>query len=409
MTSSLADKKIFGLWINGAERPSISGRTIPIEDPSTTEIFGHVAEAAEEDVKLAIKNADEVFQSGIWSQSNPKDRANVLFAAARILRERLNEIIDIEVRSIGRPIREMKAQITRLPEWLEYFGSLCMTFEGGVTGFTGNFLNYYRRVPLGVVGQITPWNHPLLIAVKKAAPAIAAGNSVVIKPSELAPISVLVLGEIFSQAGLPAGVLNVVPGYGATAGRALSESPLICKIDLTGGTPTGRIVGASAGRNLAAVTSELGGKAPFIVFDDADLIGSVNMAAFAAFIATGQTCVAATRILVHKSVFAKFQELFVEKIKAIRVGDPKDACCQLGPLISKDQRDRVAQLRRHPSISIRCESALNKDMPTDSWISPSRRAPRSSAEESIQSGRERPISPRDTTICQRSSATANPR
>jgi len=181
------------------------------------------------------------------------------------------------------------------------------TAEGGVTPFGGDFVNYYRRIPLGVVGQITPWNHPLLIAMKKIAPALACGNSIVVKPSELAPVAVIELGRILSEAGVPAGVVNIVPGLGLAAGKALAENPKLSKIDVTGGTVTGRSIASAAGRNLVPVTAELGGKAPMIIFDDVDLDEVVNAAAFAMFIATGQTCIAATRMLVHKNIFEAFK------------------------------------------------------------------------------------------------------
>ena len=185
-----------------------------------------------------------------------------------MLKEVVGDIAMMESVQSGRPIREMNAQLQRLPHWLEYNAALIRTVEGGVPPFEGRYINYVRRVPLGVVGQITPWNHPLLIALKKAAPALSAGNCVVCKPSELAPCSVLEFAAILSAAGVPDGVFNVVPGLGAVAGNALCASPRIKKLDITGGTATGKVVGAMAGGNLAHFTAELGGKAPVIVFED---------------------------------------------------------------------------------------------------------------------------------------------
>jgi acyl-CoA reductase-like NAD-dependent aldehyde dehydrogenase len=192
-----------------------------------------------------------------------------------------------------------------------------------------------------VVGLLTPWNHPLLITTKKLAPALAAGNTVVIKPSELAPLTVLELARLCAEAGIPEGVVNVVTGFGPTAGKALAEHPGLAKVDLTGGTATGRAVAAAAGRNLARVTAELGGKTPVIIFEDADLEAAVNGAVFAAFIATGQTCVQGARLLVQRSILEPFTDRLVRKVRALRLGDPLDPATQVGPLISAAQRERV--------------------------------------------------------------------
>eukprot|EP00742_Colponemidia_sp_Colp-10_P004301 GILJ01004588.1.p1 GENE.GILJ01004588.1~~GILJ01004588.1.p1 ORF type:complete len:460 (-),score=62.85 GILJ01004588.1:52-1248(-) len=240
----------------------------------------------------------------------------------------------------------MNAQLGRLPEWLEYFGSLIRTQEGSVPPFFGPYVNYVRRIPLGVVGQITPWNHPLLIAIKKISPALAAGNSIVVKPSELAPAAVIEFAKILTEAGLPNGVLNVVTGLGAVSGKALAEHPNLAKIDLTGGTETGRAVAAAAGKNLVSVIAELGGKAPVIVFEDADIEQAINGAAFATFIASGQTCVMGARLLIHKSIYSKFMDQYLRKVKSIRVGPPSDPTTQMGPVVSKSQLNRVEHFMR---------------------------------------------------------------
>ncbi|KAJ3072667.1 hypothetical protein HK102_006186, partial [Quaeritorhiza haematococci] len=243
----------------------------------------------------------------------------------------------------------MRAQLARLPEWIEYFASVVRTSEGAVPPFKGDMLNYVKRVPLGVVGQITPWNHPLLIAIKKIAPALAAGNSIVVKPSELAPVSVLLFAQYCQEAGVPDGVVNVVCGYGPEAGRALSESPRLAKVDLTGGTETGRIVAANAGKNLIGCISELGGKTPIVVFEDAvadekGLDDVVEGIAFAAFIATGQTCVTGSRLMIQSSVYDRVLNRLVEKTKSLRLGMPHLTTTQIGPLISRTQLDRVERM-----------------------------------------------------------------
>ena len=212
-------------------------------------------------------------------------------------------------------------------------------------------VNLLQRQPLGVCGQITPWNHPLLIAIKKLSPALAAGNSIVIKPSELAPITVIDFAELCSEAGVPPGVINVVPGYGWIAGKALCENPMIAKLviaftkftqkDITGGTETGRKIASSAGQRLITCTAELGGKTPVIIFEDASLEDAVNGATFAAFIASGQTCVMGSRILVHESIHDEFVARLVQKVKGLTVGDPLDRSVHMGPVISRPQLDRI--------------------------------------------------------------------
>jgi acyl-CoA reductase-like NAD-dependent aldehyde dehydrogenase len=207
--------------------------------------------------------------------------------------------------------------------------------------FKGDVINYVTRVPLGVVGIISSFNHPLLISLKKIAPALSAGNCVVVKPSEIAPINVLRFGELCFRAGLPAGVLNIVCGYGHEAGVALTNSSLISLIDFTGGTATGRKIASKAGENLIGYIAELGGKAPVIVFADADLEQAVNGSCFAAFIASGQTCVMGSRVLVHEKILKEFTRRFVAKAKAIQLMDPKNEKCQMGPVISSASLGRV--------------------------------------------------------------------
>lgn len=205
--------------------------------------------------------------------------------------------------------------------------------------------------------QITPWNHPLLIAVKKIAPALAAGNSVVVKPSELAPLTVVELAELCFDTGLPAGVLNCVPGLGSVAGAALAANPGIKKIDFTGSTATGRAVAAAAGGNLASATMELGGKAPLVIFDDVDIDEVVNGAAFACFIASGQTCVTGARLIVHERIFDAFVDRLVAKARAIRVGDPMQDSTQMGAVISQHHLDRIhamVERAKQHGATVRC-------------------------------------------------------
>ncbi|MFG1399009.1 aldehyde dehydrogenase [Roseixanthobacter pseudopolyaromaticivorans] len=325
-----------GLYINGAYEPSASGRVLDVRNPKNGTLVGRVAEGDAADIERAVQAAEAAFP--IWSGLTGAERGDIMHRAAAILKARLPEIVGIEVDQIGRARREMTAQLARLPEWFSYFGAVARTHEDTVPPFGGSYLNYTRRVPLGVVGHVTPWNHPLLILVKKVAPSMAAGNTMVVKPSELAPITPLLLAEVFKEAGVPDGVYNVVPGFGGTAGYALTTHPRIKKIDLTGGTETGKAVAALAAQNLTKVSAELGGKASVVVFGDTDVDRAVSATLFASFIAAGQTCVQGARLVVHRSIHDAVVEKLVARANAIRIGDPQDPATQMGPLVSEKQR-----------------------------------------------------------------------
>ncbi|KAJ3345208.1 hypothetical protein HDU91_007435, partial [Kappamyces sp. JEL0680] len=217
----------FANYYDGSFQAAGASAAIDIYDPSTGGVIATCSRGTTKDMDDAIESGKRAFRAGTWSRLAPQDRFLVLLRIAELLRAELGDWAELEARQTGRPIREMRTQLGRLPEWFEYHAALVRTFEGSVTPFKGQVVNYVKRVPLGVVGQITSWNHPLLISLKKIAPALAAGNSVVVKPSELAPINVLKFGELCTRAGLPPGVLNVVCGYGHEAGVALSTSPLI--------------------------------------------------------------------------------------------------------------------------------------------------------------------------------------
>ena len=331
--------KSWGMFIDGAFRPSASGKTFPVINPKNGEAIAEVAEGDQADVDEAVGVAHRALAS--WARLSGAERGDILHRAAETLQQRLPDLLALEIDQIGRPLREMQAQLARLPEWFRYFGALARTHEGTVPPFGGNYLNYTRRVPLGVVGLITPWNHPLLILTKKVAPALAAGNALVVKPSELAPITPLLLGEILRSAGVPDGIYNVVPGYGAKAGAALVQHEGIRKIDVTGGTETGKLIASLAGRNLTQVAAELGGKAAVILFPDTNIERGAAAALFASFIATGQTCVQGARLLVHRSIHDEVVREIVRRARRIRLGDPRDRDTQLGPLVSARQRDLV--------------------------------------------------------------------
>lgn len=329
----------WGLFIDGGFRPAAAGRTFAVENPKNGLPVAEVAEGTAEDIEIAVSAAERAF--AVWSALTGAERGDIMHRAGEVLRRRLPELVTVEIDQIGRPRREMTAQLARLPEWFSYFGAVARTHEDTVPPFAGPYLNYTRRVPLGVVGHVTPWNHPLLILIKKVAPSLAAGNTMVVKPSELAPITPLLLGEILKEAGVPDGVYNVVPGFGATAGLALSSHPRIRKIDLTGGTETGKAVAAVAGRNLVKVAAELGGKAAVVAFADTDAEKVVAATLFASFIASGQTCVQGARLLVHRSIHDEVVAALIRRASEIRLGDPQLESTQMGPLVSKRQRDLV--------------------------------------------------------------------
>lgn len=245
----------------------------------------------------------------------------------------------LEAAVTGRPIREMRAQMGRIPEWFEYFAGIALGLEGGSNRVKGGFLTYTRYRPHGVCALLTPWNHPILILTKKLAAALAAGNTVVVKPSELAPVTPLLLAEWAIEAGLPAGVVNVVTG-GAEAGAALVANPHVAHIDLTGGTQTGKIVARAAADRMVPCTLELGGKTPVVVFDSADLDEAVAGALFAGFVAAGQTCVSGSRFLVQRGVYDSFVEKLAARVGQLRQGDPAQVETDIGPVISGASRDR---------------------------------------------------------------------
>jgi acyl-CoA reductase-like NAD-dependent aldehyde dehydrogenase len=332
---------VHGHLIDGRERASADGRTFEVRNPADGAVVARVAEGGAAEIGLALNAAGAAFADGHWSRLPVRERHRILNRFADAIEAALPELSRVESTCTGRPLREMRAQLARVPEFYRYFAAVARTAEDAVTPFEGPYLNYVRRVPLGVVALITPWNHPLLILTKKLAPALAAGNCVVAKPSEYTPLTTLALARIALDAGIPPGVFNVVAGFGAEAGAALCGDKRVHKIDLTGGTETGRAVARIAGENLVRVTCELGGKAPVIVLPDADLDRAAAGATFAAFIASGQTCIAGTRILVHESQAEALVERMVTRTRALRLGDPLDLQTQLGPLVSQRQLERT--------------------------------------------------------------------
>jgi acyl-CoA reductase-like NAD-dependent aldehyde dehydrogenase len=335
-----SSKEYFSCCLMGPFRFSVT-------NPATDLHICTVGSASTEDVQHTVSDAHAAFESGVWSRAPAIHRSKVLTRLAQTLEEHVPALAELETLQTGRAIREMRAQLGRLPQWFEYYAALLRTHQSFVAPTQGKLFNYVQRVPLGVVAQITPFNHPLLIAIKKIAPALAAGNSVIVKPSELAPISVLEFAQMALEAGVPDGVLSVLPGPGATTGKELVSHPLVRKVDITVfGTATGRALGSIVGGNLAAFTAELGGKAPVIIFDDADISSAVNGAAFASFVASGQTCVSGARLLVQSRVYDEFISRFLEKVKGItrRMGDPMNPQSAMGSVISARHLERIHRM-----------------------------------------------------------------
>jgi acyl-CoA reductase-like NAD-dependent aldehyde dehydrogenase len=329
-----------GLFIDGEFVDGLAGATLDVVDPHDCSVLARVAEARAEDIDRAVAAATAAFPA--WSAVPAAERGRLLLRLADAIEDNADELAHLESRDTGHPIRDSRRlDVPRTAATFRYFGGMADKLQGSVVPVEAGFLNYVERVPLGVVGQIVPWNFPLMFCSWKLGPALAAGNTVVLKPAELTPLSSLRVAELTAEVGIPPGVVNVVPGYGQTAGQHLADHPAVAKIAFTGSTATGRrIVEASAG-NLKRVQLELGGKGANIVFADADLDAAVNGSAFAIFHNQGQACIAGSRLLLHDDVADHFLDRFVALARSIRLGNPLDDATEMGPLTSPLHRDRV--------------------------------------------------------------------
>ncbi len=334
--------KNYKLFIGGKWVESVTGKTFNSYNPATGELNGVVAEANKEDVDLAVKAARKAFESGPWAEMSPSDRGRLLYRAAQALWQKADMLAEVESRDNGLPINETKfIAMPAMIDGLEFYAGLANKIQGETLSSPGNRLNYTLKEPLGVVAAIVPWNFPLMLTMWKLAPALAAGNTIVIKPAEQTPISILEMVKVFQEAGIPDGVINVVPGYGPTAGQPLAEHPDVDKVAFTGSTATGRLIMQAASKNLRPVSLELGGKSPNIIFDDANIEDAVNGSMFGIYFAQGQVCAAGSRMFVQESVYDKFMDAFVKKVQNIRVGNPLDPTTQMGPQVSGEQLARI--------------------------------------------------------------------
>jgi acyl-CoA reductase-like NAD-dependent aldehyde dehydrogenase len=328
------------LFIGGEFVDALNGETLATLNPHDNTPIADVALAGAADVDRAVEAASRALPA--WRRLAAADRGRILLKLADLIEANAEELARLESLDTGHPLKDSRAlDVPRTAACYRYFGGMADKFQGETIPVEAGFLNYTLREPVGVVGQVVPWNFPLMFTSWKMAPALAAGNTIVMKPAEITPLTSLKIAELMREAGLPAGVVNMVPGLGTVAGQAIAEHAGIHKIAFTGSTETGRkIVQASAG-NLKKVQLELGGKGPNIVFDDANLVAAVNGSAWAIFHNQGQACIAGSRLVLHEKIADAFLDKFIALAQSIRLGNPLDAATEMGPLTSKLHRDRV--------------------------------------------------------------------
>jgi aldehyde dehydrogenase (NAD+) len=329
------------ILIGGRRLQAQSGRYFETVDPANEQVIAHVAEADAADIDAAVASARAALE-GEWGHMRAADRGNALLRLADLIRQHQDSLIELESLDSGKPVSAIKRQdLPAVLDTLTYYAGWADKINGEVIPARPDALTYTVREPMGVVGAIIPWNFPLMIGMWKIAPALACGCTVVLKPAELTPLTALKIGELALAAGFPPGVLNVVPGFGKTAGAALVNHPDVDKITFTGSPVVGRQILQGAAGNLKRVTLELGGKSANIIFPDADLEAAVRAAGSGIFFNTGQVCSAGSRILVHKDIHDEVVERLVTRAKSMRVGNPRDAGTSMGPLVSRAQMNRV--------------------------------------------------------------------
>jgi aldehyde dehydrogenase (NAD+) len=330
------------LWIGNEWVDAASGDTFPTVNPATGEVITEVAEAAAADIDRAVESARSAFAQRRWRDMNPHKRSAILWRLADLIEQHADEIGALETMDNGKPIFEARhVDVPSVVENFRYFAGMADKIHGDTIPVKGPVLNYTLREPVGVIGCITPWNFPLSLATWKVAPALACGNAVILKPAEQTPLTALILGELAAEAGLPAGILNVVPGYGETAGAALVRHPGVDSIAFTGSTEVGKIVMREAADTLKKVSLELGGKSPNIVFADADLDAAVKGASMGIFYGKGEVCAAGSRVLVQREVYDDFVEAIAARATKTTVGDPMGERTRLGAIVSEEQLERV--------------------------------------------------------------------
>ncbi|MFZ0286668.1 MAG: aldehyde dehydrogenase family protein [Terriglobales bacterium] len=334
---------INGKWVDAA-----SGKTFPTYNPATGEVLAQIAEGDREDINRAVTAARAAFDNGPWRKLTVSERGRLIWKLGELLEENLEEFAELESLDNGKPLTIARAaDVPLAADLFRYMAGWATKIEGNTIPISvpytpgARYLAYTLREPVGVVGQIIPWNFPLLMAAWKLGPALATGNTVILKPAEQTPLTALRLGELIQEAGFPDGVVNIVPGYGETAGAALAAHPDVDKIAFTGSTEVGKLILQAAAGNLKKVSLELGGKSPNIVFSDVDLDAAIAGSASAIFFNQGQCCCAGSRLFVEKKIFDKVVDGVAEKASQIKVGSGFDPSTEMGPLVSKEQLDRV--------------------------------------------------------------------
>ncbi len=331
------------MLIDGTWRDAVSGKTFETLNPATGQVIAHVAEGDAADVDLAVKAARKAFEAGPWKTMDARKRGQLINKLAELMQENFDELALLETLDNGKPINDSRAADVPLAiDCFRYYAGWADKIEGKTIPINGPYFCYTRHEPVGVVGQIIPWNFPLLMMAWKLGPALAAGCTVVLKPAEQTPLTALRVGELITEAGFPPGVVNIIPGYGETAGAAISNHMDVDKIAFTGSTEVGKLVmKAAANSNLKRVTLELGGKSPNIVFADADMDAAVAGAHFALFFNQGQCCCAGSRLFVERHIHDEFVDRMVKRVKTTKLGDPFNPATMQGPQVSQEQFDKV--------------------------------------------------------------------
>ncbi len=327
----------------GGERVSAAdGSTFAVIEPATGKPFAEVARAGTEDAGRAVRVAFDAFAEGqgSWPRMSATERGRVLLRAASLLRERLETLATLEARNAGKPIRDARGEVSLAANVFEYWGGAANKIFGETIPVQDTGLEVTLREPVGVCALITPWNFPLVIASWKIAPALACGNTIVVKPAQLTPLTTLALADILTEAGLPPGVMSVLPGPGSAVGNTLVANPLVSKVSFTGSTEVGTEIMRLCAANITRVSLELGGKAANVVFADADLDRCIESSVFSVFGNTGQDCCARSRLLVQRTIYDEFSERFARRTSALAIGQPLDEATEIGPLISAGQRQR---------------------------------------------------------------------
>jgi acyl-CoA reductase-like NAD-dependent aldehyde dehydrogenase len=330
------------LLIGGKWMPAKSGKTFETINPSNEEVLALIAEGDKADIDEAVKAARKAFEEGAWPSMGPHQRARLMLKIAELIDAHTDELAELETLDNGKPLTFSKAfDVPAAAETFRYYAGWVTKLYGETNPSDPAFFNYTLREPVGVCGQIIPWNFPLLMAAWKLGPALACGNTVILKPAEQTPLTALRLGELMMEAGLPAGVVNVITGFGPGAGSSIAEHPAIDKVAFTGSTEVGKIILKASAGNLKKVSLELGGKAPNIIFPDADLDQAVPTSMMGVYFNSGQVCCAGTRIFVQRDRYDEVVEKFANFSKGVSVGDPFDQKNVIGPVVSQEQFDRV--------------------------------------------------------------------